>query len=56
MKMPSLILKRSLWLLVLCFLGMLTLSACKSAASKQEHPAKSEHPTQEHPQGSAPAK
>jgi hypothetical protein len=34
------------WLLVLCFVTALAFSGCKST---HEHPAKSEHPTQEHP-------
>lgn len=39
-------------LLALCFVSALALSACKST---EEHPKKSEHPTQEHPGTNAPA-
>ncbi len=38
--------KNSSWLLALGLVSMLSLSACKSA---DEHPHKTEHPTQEHP-------
>lgn len=42
------------WVLVVCFVSALALSACKST---EEHPSnKSEHPTQEHPGTNAPAR
>jgi hypothetical protein len=41
------------WLLPACFVAALALSACSST---DEHPKKSEHPTQEHPQKSQPPK
>jgi PBP1b-binding outer membrane lipoprotein LpoB len=45
------ILKKSTLLLMLCFASAIALSACKST---EEHPKKSEHPTQEHPTTNAP--
>jgi len=40
------ILRKFSCLLVVCFATALALSACTST---DEHPSKSEHPTQEHP-------
>jgi len=44
------LLKKSVWLLVIAFVATFGLSACKST---DEHP-KSEHPTNEHPTTNAP--
>jgi hypothetical protein len=49
------LLKKSVWLLVIAFVASFGLSACKSTDEhpKSEHP-KSEHPTNEHPTTNAP--
>lgn len=44
------IVKKLSWLLAICFVSALALSACRST---HEHPSK-EHPTKEHPTTNAP--
>lgn len=39
-------LKKLSWLLVICFVSALALSACRHS---EEHPGKQEHPKKEHP-------
>jgi hypothetical protein len=46
------VVKKLYWLLAICCVAGVALSACKST---DEHP-KSEHPTQEHPGTNAPPK
>jgi len=46
------LLKKTTWVLALCFASALALSACKSTS---EHPTKSEHPQKEHPEHPKPA-